>query len=200
MIEDVSRFIDFLGDHNMTSRQFLLCWILFLDKREHKGNPLPDDGPAIANIYRFVENVGGWHNEEIEDLVQRGYLVDRGSDPRNIYPDDLVVTDKFVDEVLATQSQFEEIWETYPAFMDNFEDQRKDKIPLKAAVKEDIEEMFYRRCKSKKRFEKMLQALQWAKKHGKIKMGIKKWLGGEYWKAHYEEMSSDSQPVRRTVI
>lgn len=200
MIEDLPRFIDFLGDHEMTTRQFLLCWILFLDKREHSGAPLPDEGPAIANIYRFVENVGGWSDEEIEDLVRRGYIVDRGNDPRNIYPDDLIVTEKFVTEVLATRSQFEQLWDEYPAFMDAPEDYRKEKIPLKAAVKEDIEEMFYRRCNSKSRFEKMMKALKWARKHGKIKMGIKKWLGGEYWKAHYEEMNEDTQPVHRTVI
>lgn len=200
MIEDLPRFIDFIGEHQMTHRQFLLCWILYLDKRQSAGDPLPEKGPAIANIYRFVQKVGGWSDEEIEDLVRRGYLIDRGTNPQEIYPDDLIVTEKFVTELLATRSEFEQLWDAYPAFMEAPEDYRTDKIPLKACVKEDIEEMFYNRCNSKSRFRKMMKALTWAKKRGKIKMGITKWLGGEYWKAHYEEMNEDTEPVHRTVI
>lgn len=129
MIEHLPRFIDFLETHDMSPSQFLLCWILYLDKREHEGRSLPDSGPAIANIYRFVERVAPWPDEEIRDLVQRGYLIDQNVSRKQIYPDHLAVTDKFVGAVLATESQFEQLWDAYHPFMENDDDPRQGRIP-----------------------------------------------------------------------
>lgn len=199
MISDTQRMIEFMGEHNMNPNQFMLCWILYLDKKEHKGENLPTEGSAIANVYRFAEEVGPWPDAEIKDLVERGYLVYRGSG-KDYYPDQMRVTRKFSEAVFASVDDFEHFVQAYPSFVENFNDPRKEDIPLKAVDMEKVERIFNQRVKTKAEFERLMKALEWGKENDKIKMNILNYVSGEIWKSHLEKMRNDSPDVERTNI
>lgn len=199
MISDTQRMIEFMGEHNLTPSQFMLCWILYLDKREHRGRNLPTEGKAIANIYRYLELVGRWPDEEIHDLVERGYLYDR-NDGKNYYPDKLEVSEKFTEAVFASIEDFERFVSTYPSFVENFNDPRKEDIPLKAVDMEKVERIFNRKVTSKIEFKRLMKALKWAKENEKIKMNILNYVSGEIWKDHLKQMQDDSRNIEEKII
>lgn len=199
MISDTKKMIEFMGEHNLSPSQFMLCWILHLDKREHKGESLPTEGNAIANIYRYKELVGPWPDEEIADLVQRGYIFDRGEN-QNFYPDQLEVSEKFTEAVFATASDFERFLREYPDFVENFNDPRKEDIPLKAVDMEKVERIFNQKVTSKVEFERLMKALKWGKKHDKIKMNILNYVSGKIWKSHLKKMSEDAPDIEEKTI
>lgn len=199
MISDTKKMIEFMGEHNMNPKQFMLCWILHLDKREHRGETLPTEGNAVANIYRYKELVGPWPNEDINDLVQRGYLFDR-SDDDHFYPDQMEVSEKFTEAVFATISDFEEFVREYPSFVENFNDPRKEDIPLKAVDMEKVQRIFNQKVTSKVEFERLMKALKWAKEHDKIKMNILNYVSGEIWKAHLKKMENDAPAIEEKTI
>lgn len=199
MISDTQRMIEFMGEHDMTPSQFMLCWILHQDKKENKGEVLPYEGKAIANIYRYVEFIGPWPNPEIHDLIKRGYLVDKGSGP-NFKPDNMEVTRKFTEAVFASIKDFERFLNTYPSFTDNFDDPRKEQIPLKAVDMEKVERIFYSKVESKPEFERLMKALEWAKERDKVNMNILNYLSGEIWKAHLKKMEDDAPEIKHKSI
>lgn len=188
-----------MGDHGLNPSQFMLGWILYEDKREHQGEPLPEEGKAMANIYRYKEMIGPWKDRDINDMIKRGYLVNRG-DTKKIYPDQLEVTDKFVDAVFASISDFQEFVDTYPDFTDHFDDPRKGQIPLKAVDMDKVESIFNSKVKSKVEYQRLMKSLKWAKEKGKIRMNILNYVSGEIWKAHLKKMREDAPDTERTII
>lgn len=198
MISDIDKLIEFLAEHNMNLRQFILCWILYDDKRRH-GKNLPVEGSSIANIYRYKELIGPWPDEEIHDLVQRGYLFDRGSG-KNYYPDQVEVSDKFVEAVFATIEDFEKFVSAYPSFVENFNDPRKGDIPLKAVDMEKVERIFNQNVNSKMEFRRLMKALEWGKKNDEIKMNILNYVSGEIWKQHLKKMKEDAPEIEEKTI
>lgn len=199
MISDTQRMIEFMGEHNLSPSQFMLCWILHLDKREHRGENLPTEGKAIANIYRYLELVGPWPDEEIHDLVERGFLYDQ-SNSKNYYPDKLKVAEKFTEAVFASIEDFERFVSAYPSFVENFNDPRKEDIPLKAVDMEKVERIFNRKVTSKVEFKRLMRALKWAKENDKIKMNILNYVSGEIWKDHLQKMEDDSASIEEKII
>lgn len=94
MITDTEGLIDFMGNHDMNPSQFMLCWILHLDKVEYGDTHLPTQGDFKAKVYKYKDIIGPWRDEDILDLEERGYLVNKGKG-ENYYPDEMEVTDKF---------------------------------------------------------------------------------------------------------
>jgi hypothetical protein len=187
MINDLDDMFVVLEKFDITMEQFMLPYILYLDQREHGENPLPRGDNAVAYIYRYSENIRPWPRASIQELVEKGLLKNYNED-ESVYPDQLEVTDKFAEAVFATQSDFETFWDSYPAFIDNFNDERKGDIPLKASVKDNVQQLFEDMITSKREFKEMMEALTWAKKHDMIRMNIEKFLGSEYWKQLREKM------------
>jgi len=199
MIAHTQRLIEFLGEHDLTLRQFMLCWILYLDHKEYKGQSLPFKGRAIANVYRYAEKVGPWPDDEIDDLVRRGYLVDMNSGSK-IYPDNLQVTGKFVKAVFTTKTDFERFVNAYPDFASDG-DIGTEETALKAVDMERVEAIFEQKVTSKAEFSRLLTALKWACEKGKLTMNIRNYLSGELWKAHLRQMQQeDSQSTFHPVI
>lgn len=199
MISDTKKLIQFIGEHNMSPSQFMLCWILHLDKEEHKGEYLPKEGKSIANIYRYIELVEKWPDEEIADLIERGYLFNRGQSTE-YYPDQLEVSEKFTEAVFASISDFEKFVTKYPDFTNNFSDPRKGDIPLKAVDMDKVESLFRRKVTSKVEFERLMKALKWGKENDMVKMNIKNYVSGEIWKAHLKKMKEEAPKSKETRI
>jgi len=200
MISDTKRLIEFLGEHDMSPSQFMFCWILYLDKQEHEGQTLPSEGKAIANIYRYIELVGEWTYAEIDDLVERGYLHGEEDSKGFYYPDQMEVTEKFVDAVFVSMEDFEKFMNAYPSFTENFSDPRKGDIPLKAVDMEKVERIFNLKVQTKVEFKRLMKALEWAKERDEIKMNILNYISGEIWKAHLEKMQEEAPQVDHKSI
>lgn len=196
MISDTKTLINFLGDHNMSPEQFLLCWIHYLDWREYKGEKFPEEGSQIANIYRYIERVGKFDRRDINDLIQRGYLINTSNDGR-IHPDELRVTEKFIDEVFATQDDFDRFWDAYPSFVPHWDNPREE-IPLQFCDMEKCEKIFKRRVTSKVEFERLMEAIEYGKEHDMIKCNALKFLSGEAWKQILEQKREGREKVITT--
>ena len=196
------QLIEFLGDHDMSLSQFLLCWTLYLDHQEHSGKILPSKGKAIANVYRYAELVGGWLKDEINDLVDRGYLIDSNSGQK-VYPDNLRVTKKFVGAIFTTRTDFERFLSTYPDVRRSRNGticQSDKETALKAASMDKVEKLFNSNVRSKAEFCRVMTALKWAKKKGKLDMNIEKYVSGKVWNAHLKEMQGDPQVSSETLV
>jgi len=91
-------------------------------------------------------------------------------------------------QIPTPEERIAEFWETYPAFIENFNDKRKGDIPLKASVKDQVRDLFEEHVQTKRDFKEAMEALEWAKNRDLINMNIEKFIGSEYWKQLHEKM------------
>lgn len=212
MITDLDDMFIVLEEFDITMEQFMLPYILFLDQREYGENPLPRGNQAVAYIYRYSENVRPWPRKSIYDMVEKG-LLKNYNESETVYPDNLEVTDKFAEAVFATVSDFEQFWQTYPAFTEKHSDSRRSDtpgastpkgsisaggtsegdisesyIPLKACMKSEVQNLFEDHVQTTQDFEELMEALMWANKRDMVQMSIEKFLKAEYWKQIREVM------------
>ena len=190
MLEGFSakQVVDLLISCKINPKQLFLLLFLYLDREEGNGK-LIQDGPAIANVYRFAEKVETWTHEEIDDLVNKGLMEDRNTikdGKRGGYPDYFVLTDTFIDKVFASRDRFQQFWDEYPSFVDNFHNPRGAKIPLKAADIDELEVVYNKRVRTVKKHKQVMEILDWAKKNGLINMNIAKYIGSMMYDQHIE--------------
>jgi hypothetical protein len=198
------QLVTLLVECAITPKQLLLLWFLYLDKEEGKGK-LIQDGPAIANVYRFAESVETWSFLEIDDLVRKGWMVDRNKKAsdggRQAYPDYFEVSEAFIDKVFVTGDKFEQFWEEYPSFVENFDGPRGPKIPLKASIMEEVEILYNKRVRTKAKHRQVMEILSWAKSNNLINMNIAKYVGSGMFDQHMELRNSGGSVVleHRTI-
>jgi hypothetical protein len=204
MISDLNRYVDFLVKHEITTEQFFLCYCIYVDGRQSNGL-FPDKGRAKANIYKYAEGVKPFPFKDIDDLVDKGLLIDENKKGihRNTYPDHFRVTDLFIDSIFTTEDRFEEFWSVYPGLVNNFRDIRGPKIPLKACDKDEVRDLYLKRVPTIDLHERCVRATAACKRAGIINMNILKWIGGEVWMS-YEELVSDvsgeAPPIKSTLV
>lgn len=111
MFSDFDEFVGFLCHHEITAEQFTLCYALHHDKtREERWNfdrqAYEESGDKKANVYRYAQDVQGWSYEDIDTLVERGFLIDNNqrSPKRESYPSKFQVTSSFANAVSAFDS------------------------------------------------------------------------------------------------
>lgn len=194
MIQNLTKYVDFLVEHNITPKQFLLLYSLVLDRLEKQENgrwyrqAVGKIKPA-ANMYKYAAKVERWNTSDIRLLVEAGFLIDR-NDSKNpktleeeIYPDNLEVTPKFLSLIFATTTDFEDFWELYPAFVANFQNPIGPQIPLRMVAYEDCEKLYKKVIHSKIDHSRMMRALRWAVEHNQINVRIDKFLDSRHWTA-----------------
>jgi len=190
--------VSLLIECDISLNQLMLLWLLYTD-REESGGKLVSDGPAIANLYRYAEKVTTWSFDEIDDLVKKGWMVDRnktGADgKRQAYPDHYQVTDEFIDKVFVSGDRFEQFWESYPSFVENFDGPRGPMIPLKATVMEEVEVLYKKRVRTIAKHKQVMEILDWAKKRGLINMNIAKYVGSMMFDQHMQLKNQGSPDV-----
>ncbi len=205
MIKDVDALVNKLVEHKLTFEQFFLCFIHYLDDQKTGAKPIKSTLVGkypIANIYRYASAVGPFTVDSVNDLAERGYLETSYKSGDKIAPDEMRVTDKFVEAFIGVKSNnFEEFWEEYPAFTDNFDDSRKGKIPLKACGKDEARKIFLDKVGSEEDFNKIMHGLRVAKSKDEVKMRIDNWLNAEYWTAYQDdEIDEFKSSTNRTIV
>jgi hypothetical protein len=195
--------ITLMGELKVTVKQYLLLVLLYLDREEGHGRLQPS-GTAIAKVYQYSEQIEKWTPAEIDDLVRKGLLIDAnpvadGQKPS--YPDHFVVSDQFIELVFKKADSFEEFWEAYPSFVNNFDDARGPMIPLKAAVMEEVEDLYHKRVRTREKHRQVMESLEWGKKNGLINMNILKYVGSAMYDQHQSLRRTSAQGIteHRTI-
>lgn len=186
MMVDEDKVVSICSRYNITFEQFMFLWILYKDKMRHRGKRLPSnpsESVPVANIYRYSSNVRPWStNKELDVLMDKDLLKALpGYDRNNPVPDQLEVTDKFCEEIFLSGEHFKVFWKEYPGFVDNFDDSRGSKIPLKAANKRELEKTYKDIVTTLDEHDRNMEAVVFARENDLISMGIKKWINGELW-------------------
>lgn len=194
MIQDINKYVDFLIEYNITQEQFLLCYLLYTDaikelpdgRRKYPDVSNSSSAP-IARMYKYIdyihkrENKNAWTHKDIEHLEKVGFI-SRPDNVSSTSPDLLKLEDEFIDSLFATDSDFEIFWDTYPGFIDNFNNPNGRKIKLKAVDKDQLEKEFKSIVITNEDFKFLMDNLKWAIKTNNINMNIRNYLTSRQWK------------------
>ncbi len=175
---DIDRYVDFIIKHRLTPKQFLFLWIVL-----NRKYPL---------LYRYCTEVGAFKKGELEDMVEKGYLVNTQPDDENMYADSFEVTDSFKNLIFSHNpaEMFEEFWNVYPNFL--FIDSKK--IPTKATNKEELEEKYIKLIKDNIPLHNtIINAIDWGKSRGYLNTGIIKFFTSEAWTVLHGEMKESME-------
>lgn len=197
MITNLSKFVAFLGEHNITAHEFMLPYMLYLDEQVNINGVVkypndPSEGRPIATLYQYSEQCRGWSPSEIARLEEAGLLendnpttVGSGGAEKPVSPDLMRPTQLFRDTIFAPMDRWEEFVQAYPVTVPNFHDPSKPEIPLQMVgdpgAWEALEDFYNKRVRSKVLHEEILDLLEWGKQNGYINMNISKFVSSRHW-------------------
>lgn len=182
--------VDFLVEHEMNLEQYALCYFLYEDDKQivNGKRVYPENGPAIANIYKYFHHVRKWKTADIEDLIERGYLNSSGD---KLSPDLLEVTDKFKQAVFSFKGKFEQLFEIYPAYLEI--NPGKPKATLKACNRDKLGNYYDKIVRTKKKHKHILEITKWAKEKNMLKMALEKYVRSKYWETLEPDYEADNK-------
>lgn len=188
MFEDASKLVDICVKLGITANQFLLCYLLYTD--EKVDGIYPSKGRPIANLYKYSSNEESkWTREEVEDLVEKGYLTHKTNrQTSSIYPDDLEVQDSFIENVMASQSRFEQLNAIYPFV----EEMNGIHFQLKVCDLDKVEERYNKVVRTKSLHSHILDLVRWAKDHGGVNMKLENFVASRGWQTLQERRKNHS--------
>lgn len=204
LIDDVNEFVEFLHEHRLTADQFLFCILLSSEAEDYYG--LPDRDDAIANFYRYHNQVGKhkdnpvWAQQDLEELMEKGFIQRRaGVDSESYRYEDFEIKKKFLDLVFESKESlmddFQEFWSEYPAFYEDGD----NKFNIKAVNKEEIFDI-YRKTTREVDSDDLLHALQVAKSKNEVNCRIDKWLNSHMWETYMGQESTEAEDIEQTVL
>jgi hypothetical protein len=190
MIRDLDAFLDLLREHEMTPSQLLLCLLLHANQTD---TTIEGDESPLASLYRYSETVRPWTDDEIQDLVDRGYLEASGA--QNAYPDTLRVTSTLTRALRVETSRFEAFWNAYPAFAP--QEDAGSAVCLKHAPKAEVRATFQQEIATHADYVALMKTLTWAKNRGRVTVEIRTYLA-ETWRTHRAQRRTHRKSHRRT--
>ena len=162
MVYPLDKYVDVLLKLGISPIQILFCQIIY--ERRHD------------LLYRIAQEGQIFPKSYLQDLEEKGFIIDTNPSENSKYADFYEVTSKFVDEFYAVStSDGEEFWEHYPAFITI----NNKKIPAKATNKEELVRWYHKHIGSLYDHKKVLAALKYAKDNKLVSMRIDKWLQSE---------------------
>lgn len=128
--------------------------------------------------------------EEIDDMIQRGYLINFNQDDEYMI-DRFTVTEKFTEDLFMEDPhlKFYEFWDAYPAFITI--DTRR--IPARSTDKDALCDRYCQHITTVDQHICAMSALQWGIKRGMVCMGIEKFVASRQWEVLYQEMIKEKQ-------
>ena len=201
MFNNVNLYVQTLISLDITANQFLLCHLLYTDQKENGKYVTPGlkSTSPIANLYKYCNsNHRKWTKEEIEDLIDKEYLINNNREDR-LDADLLDVTDKFKHRVYASVNRFEELWEVYPAVVKSF-DNSKQGVKLKVCDPDEMQDLYNRIVKTNKLHKHIIFLVEWAKKNNQLNVSLANFIKSRHWETLeelYKEYGSDNMRVAR---
>lgn len=187
---EINDLVNFLDKHRITAEQFIYCLLLYYDKRYSKIPGTNNISRPLSQLYKYHNNIKNFTKEDLETLVEKGFIVQTGN---KIVPDMLEITDKFEKEYLGDNLKFIDVWETYPAWVENFTHPSKGNISLKTTSDYTGTMNLYNKfVKTQKVHERVIEAIEWGKTTKCINMSLERFVNSKAWEAIWE-MQKDSQ-------
>lgn len=167
---DTKKYVKVLIDLKITPNQFL--WLYLNLVRDY---PL---------IYEYIETMGFFDYSEIQDLIDRGLVLNLNTGDR-MYPDFLVITDKFASYFITLDvKDAEQFWNKYP----NTIDVNGRKFKTKTLPKDEILSKYQKAINYDEKTHKIaLKQLEYDIKKGLISTKIDKYIDGRPWEEYVEE-------------
>lgn len=178
-IYETNDLVDFLDKHKMTSRQFMYCILLYHDKKYSRIPGTNKISRPLSQIYKYHSNVEKFTKEDLNHLVKIGFIQQVGN---KIVPDMLEITDTFKKVYLGDMEKFDELWNTYPEDVENFNHPSKPRIPLKLVKDHYATSTLYNKfVKTNKNHKRVIEAVEWGKENNKINMSIERFVSSKAW-------------------
>jgi hypothetical protein len=169
MTIDIEEYVDYLSRVKLSPDQHLILTIICTGR--------------YSAMYRYMNQVRGFHQSDIDDLVKRGLIFDANKeskkhDGQEYYPDMYIATSTGYDLVIQEEPSFDQIWEMYPPFTTI----NGKMVPLKATDKAKLEKEYMNIIKGKRSVHReVMDALTAAKSRGLLNMSIVKWITSMQW-------------------
>lgn len=191
MLHSIGRYLDVLEEFKITPHQFMLPYILCLDKgrlmsmiRVAKQAQLlvGDTSTPAENTARYnsIVNPGGvqpWNMEDIDALVKgkalQPFVMSTGEDPNP--------TTRFRDAVFTHGGDFTEFYTTYPMHMPKSGDGRLYPTKGKDIDATEIEVLYRQLVPTRVEHEKVMVCLLWGIQHNMIQYKIDTFLKARVW-------------------
>lgn len=197
LFDSPSALTDLLVKHRISFNQFFLCYFLYLDQEAADGISLVEytQNHGSVQIFRYMSQVTPWSKAELDDLIDKGLLINKSTDDK-YHPDMMVVTQKFIDSIFTQHEQFEQFWKIYPPFTTDNRNPSGPKITLKGVPKDELETLYRQKIPNLPTHERLIRATRYAKENKMISVGIKKWLESHLWEEIEVEISVGAPNVR----
>jgi len=197
-IYETNDLVDFLSKEGITSKQFMYCLLLHYDKKYSRIPGTNKVSRPLSKLYKYHNNVEKFSREDLKTLLDKGFIEKTGS---KLVPDMLEITDKFSKAYLGDSLKFEELYETYPAWVKNFSHPSGGDIPLKNMNDYVATESLYNRfVKTDKNHKRVIEAVKWGKETNNINMSIEKFVNSKGWEALWELKSTTSSDDQFEII
>lgn len=193
MFDDLTTHVHIMTKLGINANQYLLCILLYCDDR--KNGKFIKAGANIANLYKYAESTH-WQPKEIADLIDKGLIVDKNRPGSQRSADLLEITPLFEEQVFASISRFNQLWAEYPIIMTTFEGKR---LMLKACDKDELEEIYLKRVRTKAKHEKILELVRWGRENKQLFLSIEKFVKGNGWEI-LEELKKEYSVGGNTTV
>lgn len=177
---NIVEFMKTLSKFGITANQFLLLYLTMI----HRFDLLYE---YIQNIRKsntiLANDYGGIPDYEINNLLDRGFLIDLGGD--RTYADNYIVTDKFSKFFKTIDNNDAlDFWNEYPERISNETTSWRGRNMNKDAFL-----IYYNNLigHDKVLHDKIIKTLKYEKKKGLLKEGMQKWLERRPWESFNEE-------------
>lgn len=176
--------IDFVCKHKLTFTQFAICLLIY-----HKdtagiiqiGEEIGIIGDALLRVKEFPDK----YISELNDLIDRGYVINKSRIPTEIELDYLILTSKFTsdfgDPLTESEDMAKELWDAYPKhiLIDNRE------VSAVSCIYEQFADRYLKAIKNSKKTHKQAMGAVYAL-GTYAEMGIEKWVGSRQWELKNE--------------
>jgi len=159
LIYPLDKFVDVLIKLGISPLQLLFCLIIYERRRDL--------------LYKIAEEGTVFPQTVLDELENKGLIVDTNPGTNTKYADFYEVTDEFVSLFYsASNLDGEEFWNAYPGFI-NIDGKR---MPVKGVNKEELTRWYHKSIGSKYDHKKVMSALHFARDNKLIHMRIDRWL------------------------
>ncbi len=187
ILDKPATYVNFLIEQKITTNQYLLLYLLFTEKMEKEGEELT--WPDTGLISQWQEHGPGWIIEDIEDLIEKEFLINISDNIISL--DKLILTSKFSDLIFVNATfAFQEFFESYPSTIPI----KNETAFLKAVDPEIIEKLYTELIQgSAHKHQEFMELLEYGKERGLIKVRIDKYFTAKIWETIQKMKNEDEK-------
>lgn len=192
MIYEVDKeTVEFICKKKISFNQFVMC-LLINAKDTRSIIQIQEELGPIGN--RLINKGGNTYINELDDLIERGFILNHEIDKRDPYAlDNFVVTPKFTTGFLGDQDEMcNELWTEYPPTINI----QGSEYPTKVCDKEEFCEKYIKAIKGNVSLHKEIIAKLRIYKSGNqyAQMKLMNFVGSRHW----ENLNGATKPKTRT--